>query len=165
MTSSGRFVISTLTMMLLMQTLLPEPVVPAISRWGIFVRSETRASPDESLPRNSGTCILAALLPPRSIMLLIRTFSFSLLGTSIPIVCLPGRGATTRTAPALRARAISLARFVIRLTLIPAASSSSNIVTTGPVSAATTRALILNSLRSCSRAAALDLTTFSWTAA
>ena len=94
-------------------------------------------------------------------MFLIRTFSFSLFGTSMPMVCLPGIGATTRTAPAPRARAMSLARLEIWLTLTPAASSSSNMVTTGPVSAATTRALTLNSLSSFSSSAAFVLTTFS----
>ena len=36
---------------LAMQTLLPEPVVPAISKCGILVRSLTSAWPDASLPR------------------------------------------------------------------------------------------------------------------
>ncbi|MBA7641621.1 hypothetical protein ES703_49306 [subsurface metagenome] len=152
-------------MILFIQTLLPEPVVPAISKCGIEARSETSASPEEALPKNSGISILCGLPPASSIIFFIRTFSFSLFGTSMPIVCLPGKGATTRTAPTPSARAISFASALIWLTLTPAASSSSNIVTTGPVSAATTRALILNSDSRVSKAVAFALTTFSCTAA
>ena len=120
-TSSGRLVKSTLVIIELMQTLLPEPVVPAISRCGIEVKSATSASPDESLPKNSGIAIFVCLLPANCIRSLIRTFSFSLFGTSIPMVCLPGSGATTRIAPTARARAISLDNAEIWLTLTPAA--------------------------------------------
>jgi len=109
--------------------------------------------------------MLAGRSPASSIMFRMRTFSFSLLGTSTPMVCRPGRGATTRTAPTPSARAMSLDRFETWLTLIQAANSNSNRVTTGPVSAATTRAVRLNSASNLSRAVALDCTTFSWTAA
>ena len=148
-----------------MQTLLPEPVVPAIRRCGISARSDTSASPDESLPRNRGiamSCVFRGAICIRSLM---RTFSFSLLGTSIPMVCLPRSGATTRTAPAPSALAISFASAEIWLTFTPADSSSSNIVMTGPVSASTTRAFILNSASSFSSASALASITLFCTAA
>jgi hypothetical protein len=38
----------------LMHTDLPEPVAPAMSRWGIFVRSDTSGLPETSLPRAIG---------------------------------------------------------------------------------------------------------------
>ena len=44
--------------MVLMQTDLPEPVVPAIRQWGIAARSVMSGSPLASLPRNSGMVIL-----------------------------------------------------------------------------------------------------------
>ena len=46
-------------MIVLMQTDLPEPVVPAIRQWGIVVRSVMSGSPLASLPRNSGIAIFA----------------------------------------------------------------------------------------------------------
>ena len=45
-------------MIVLMQTDLPEPVVPAIRQWGIAARSVMSGSPLASLPRNSGIAIL-----------------------------------------------------------------------------------------------------------
>ena len=39
-----------------MHTLLPEPVSPAISRWGICVRSATMGAPPLSLPSARGNC-------------------------------------------------------------------------------------------------------------
>ena len=37
-------------MIVLIQTDLPEPVVPAIRRWGIFARSNVAISPDVVFP-------------------------------------------------------------------------------------------------------------------
>ena len=42
-------------MIALMQTLLPLPVAPAISRCGIFARSATTGSPETPLPRASAS--------------------------------------------------------------------------------------------------------------
>ena len=39
---------------LLMQTLLPEPVAPATSRWGMRARSAIRGSPEIVFPRAIG---------------------------------------------------------------------------------------------------------------
>ena len=52
--SSGRFVYSQLMRIEFMHTLLPEPVVPAMSMCGMRVRSATSGSPEASLPRNIG---------------------------------------------------------------------------------------------------------------
>ena len=50
LTSSGLERNSKLMMMLLTQTDLPLPVLPAMSRWGILHRSDTCATPAMSLP-------------------------------------------------------------------------------------------------------------------
>ena len=71
-------------------------------------------------------------------------------GTSMPIVLLPGRGATTRTAGAFSARAMSFESETIWLTLMPGASFSSKTVITGPVSIATTCTSSRNSFSVCS---------------
>src|SRR5579859_1718322 len=49
-TSSGVACVRKLPMMALRATDLPEPVAPAISRWGIRARSPTRTAPATSLP-------------------------------------------------------------------------------------------------------------------
>ncbi|MOA10191.1 hypothetical protein D3C78_1300710 [compost metagenome] len=60
------------------------------------------------------------------------------LGISIPTVVLPGITSTTRTLITASERARSLARLVMRLTLIPAAGWISKRVMTGPGWASTT---------------------------
>ncbi len=50
LTSSGLALYKKLMMMLLTQTDLPLPVLPAIKRWGIRQRSATWAAPAMSLP-------------------------------------------------------------------------------------------------------------------
>ena len=121
-----------LMMIELMQTDLPLPVEPAISRWGILVRSATCTLPAMSLP--SG--IKIGLLLPRKAcelrMLYMLTALACLLGTSMPTAALPGIGASMRTPAAARLRAMSSARPVIRLILTPAAGCSSYRVTEGP---------------------------------
>ena len=76
---------------------LPEPVEPATSRWGIFVRFAVTKWPSMSLPRPitigwlSLTVDGARSTSPR------RTISRSELGTSMPTADLPGIGASSRT--------------------------------------------------------------------
>ena len=53
-------------------------------------------------------------------------------GTSMPTAGLPGMGASMRTPAVARFRAMSSARLVMRLTLIPAWGCSSYRVTDGP---------------------------------
>ena len=61
-----------------------------------------------------------------------RTISRFSLGTSSPITDLPGITSTIRTLMVDNARARSLARLLIWLTLTPAAGCNSNRVITGP---------------------------------
>ena len=112
-------------MMLLRQTLLPEPVAPAMSRCSNLVRSATKGRPGMSLPRaiakgedirwNSSDSRIS-----RSTTLLV-----SLLGTSMPTTDLPGTGASTRTPDAARLKAMSSARPTMRLTLMPGGGCTS----------------------------------------
>ncbi len=145
----------------LMQTDFPEPVVPAMRQWGIWVRSETIGSPLASLPRKRGMARLRVASGAVCISSLRRTFSFWALGTSMPTVFLPGTGATMRTLSARRDRMMSLERAVMLETLMPGARASSYMVMTGPVSISTTWASILNSRMACSRTAAISRTNFS----
>ena len=50
-TSSGVALYKMLRIMALRPTLLPLPVAPAMSRWGILARSVTTGAPMMSLPR------------------------------------------------------------------------------------------------------------------
>ncbi|MCY1401120.1 hypothetical protein D9M71_162300 [compost metagenome] len=75
-----------------------------------------------------------------------RTICRSSLGISMPTVVLPGITSTTRTLITASERARSLARLVIRLTLMPAAGWISKRVITGPGWAATTCTSTPNSL-------------------
>ena len=52
-TSSGEALMRMLAIMVFTQTLLPEPVAPAINRWGIEARSATNASPEIVFPMAS----------------------------------------------------------------------------------------------------------------
>ena len=116
----------------LIPTLLPEPVVPAISRCGIARRSSTTGSPWMSLPRasvsgegecwnrsDSMTSRMAMISPPPG------------LGTSMPTLARPG-SRSTRIDSAESASARSSERFMTWLTLMPAAGRNSYVVTTGP---------------------------------
>ena len=68
---------------------------------------------------------------------------FALLGTSMPMADLPGMGASILTLSAARRRAISSARDVILLILMPASGTSSYLVTEGPLLILVTVAFIL----------------------
>ena len=116
------------------QTDLPEPVAPAINKWGIVARSATILLPLISLPSpilifnfeelNSSDCII-------SLSLIVETTSF---GTSIPTRDFPGIGASILIPLVARANAISSERFKILLTLTPLSGSTSYLVTAGPFS-------------------------------
>ena len=66
--------------MALIDTDLPEPVVPPMSKWGIFARSETMERPSTSLPMTicSGPSSASLMTSPKSTLWRVR------LGTSIP---------------------------------------------------------------------------------
>ena len=85
-----------------------------------------------------------------------------MLGSSIPIVFLPGIGACIFTALAASARAISLSRLTILLTFVPAFISTSYCVTAGPTWAATTLPSIPKSLNTVSNIGTLALIAVSF---
>ena len=106
-------------MIAFMQTLLPLPVAPAISRWGILPRSATTGTPETPLPSASASFVLA----PRSLN------SFGLHNVAHgdrPRRCrsalrcrpsrLPGTGASMRSAGAASASARSFCSAVILFT-------------------------------------------------
>ncbi|MNZ88153.1 hypothetical protein D3C78_1070360 [compost metagenome] len=107
--------------MALTPTDLPEPVVPATSRCGIFARSVMTGLPPMSWPRARVTGDLKLSYSGVDNTSEKRTICRSSLGISIPTVVLPGITSTTRTLVTARERARSLARLAMRLTLTPAA--------------------------------------------
>ena len=132
LTSSGRARYSRLVMMLLSPTLLPLPVAPAMSRWGMAARSVTAGLPRMSFPSAMAngegySRNLREASTSRN-----TTGSRSAFGISIPTTALPGMGATMRTLTARITRARSSARLTILFTLTPLAGSNSYIVMTGP---------------------------------
>ncbi|MNN83000.1 hypothetical protein D3C81_2000000 [compost metagenome] len=100
---------------------LPEPVVPATSKCGIFARSVMTGLPPMSWPRARVTGDLKLSYSGVDNTSEKRTICRSSLGISIPTVVLPGITSTTRTLVTARERARSLARLAMRLTLTPAA--------------------------------------------
>ena len=117
----------------LVQTDLPEPVVPAMSRCGIRAMSPITFRLEMSLPTAKATWDFAFSNSLESMTLRSGTGETKRLGTSMPTTeFLPGIGAM-RTLTAPRLSAISAARLVILLSLTPRSSSSSYRVTEGPL--------------------------------
>ncbi len=117
----------------LIQTDLPEPVAPAMSRCGMRVKSQKIGCPAISRPstaaRRGANCSKSTdSIKPRK-----ETVAVSLLGISTPIADLPGMGASIRTPTAARLSAMSSLKLTIRLTLIPGPGISSNRVIEGPL--------------------------------
>ena len=127
-----------LQIMALRQTLFPEPVVPAISKWGIRIKSVIIGVPTISSPRAIGSFSEDSKKASLSRTSLRCTGSRELFGISMPIAALPGIGAMIRMLCARKARARSSARFVILLIFTPGAGSSSYMVMTGPGLTSTT---------------------------
>ena len=119
-------------MMVLMQTDLPEPVAPAISRWGILARSQTMGVPAMSLPSATTRGLLALRMGSDSSTSRRVTVARCLLGTSTPTRDLPGMGASMRTDLTSMFMAMLRFRSVTLETLMPAASSSSKRLMAGP---------------------------------
>jgi hypothetical protein len=119
-------------MMALMQTDLPEPVAPAISKCGIFARSEMSGLPETSLPRAIGNSALVLTQSSLSMISRMPTGVGCWLGTSTPTAALPGIGARMRTDCARMPRAMFLSRPAIFSTRTPAAGEISYRVMTGP---------------------------------
>ncbi len=117
----------------LMQTDLPEPVAPAINRWGILPRSHRITSPPTSRPRAATSGLFSFWNSSDSKRLLRSTERIFLLGISMPIAAFPGIGASILTPMAAKLKAMSSERFTIRLTLMPGPGASSKRVIVGPV--------------------------------
>ena len=115
-----------------MQTLLPDPVLPAIKTCGIFAISVTIASPAAFFPSANDSLDFAFLNSLLSIISLKCTTSFSLFGISIPTACFPGIGASILIVSAARLSAMSSVKFAILLTLTPSAGFNSYLVIVGP---------------------------------
>ena len=117
----------------LTHTDFPEPVAPAISKWGIFARSAIVGRPSRSLPNPIGSAARAVWNSRDSTSSRNVTTSGDGFGTSIPTAPFPGIGATTRMLGARIASARSSASDANCRTFTPAAGTTSNCVTTGPV--------------------------------
>ena len=119
-------------MIVLMHTDLPEPVAPAIRRWGILARSATTDSPSRFLPRAMGSTRLLRWYSSPSTRSRMCTMRGIGLGTSIPTAAFPGMGATMRSEGARMASARSSASDAMRPTFTPGPGATSYCVTTGP---------------------------------
>ena len=103
----------------MVQTDLPEPVVPAMSTWGSLAISPTMSLFPISRPMAKATGDGWLAKAADSMTSRMSTGLTVLLGTSMPSTeIFPGMGAM-RTPLAPRARAISPARFVIWLSFTP----------------------------------------------
>ena len=124
---------------------LPDPVVPATNRWGIFAKSTTTDLPAMSCPnaRESGDVEFLKALDER--ISLNRTIFLLVFGISIPTTDFPSITSTTLTLLTARERAISWEILVILLAFVPGAGWISNLVTTGPGKTDTTFASTPNS--------------------
>ena len=94
-------------MMLLMQTLFPEPVAPAIRRCGMSLRLATTLVPEMPLPRPTEILDLAFLNSLESMISRRYTAEMASLEISMPTAALPGMGASILRLFALRFRAKS----------------------------------------------------------
>ena len=128
---------------MLMQTDLPLPVAPAISRCGIFARSPTTASPLTSRPSASRSFERGFDHGSDSNSSRRLTVWPERFGTSMPTTRRPGTGASSRSADAPSRSDRSCWRARIWFTATPGAGSSPNWVTVGPELTSTTRAWML----------------------
>ena len=103
----------------LRQTLFPEPVAPAMRRWGMRAKSAITGWPETSRPRAmvKGELSFAFWKASDSITPRKATSETSLFGTSIPTTERPGTGASIRIGALAKAKAKSLSKEVILLTL------------------------------------------------
>ena len=106
-------------MIVLMQTDFPEPVAPAISRWGIFAILEITTLPAISRPTAKEIFDSLSWNSGDSTSSRKETTTFCLLGTSMPTAAFPGIGASIRISAAARFSLISSARLTILLTFTP----------------------------------------------
>ena len=130
--SSGLKRKSRLEISVFMQTDLPEPVAPAISRCGALARSRITGLPATSLPSTIGMPDLVLCQASVSIRERMKTASERLFGTSMPTTLRPGIGASTRTLLAERFIAILSAICSTFFTLTPSSSEISKRMMRGP---------------------------------
>ena len=119
-------------MSVLMQTDFPDPVAPAMRRWGILAISVTTGFPAISFPAAKESFDFAFLNSSDCRRSRSITALFSLFGTSIPTAAFPGIGASILTSAAARFSLISSASPTILLTFTPCSGCSSYRVTVGP---------------------------------
>ena len=131
-TSSGFALYKILIMSVLIQTDLPEPVAPAISKCGIFAISATTTCPLISLPTANAMLEGNFWKLSDSSRSRKNTGWLSLFGTSMPTAGLPGIGASIRISAAAKFSLISSAKFVIFDTFTPCSGCNSYRVTDGP---------------------------------
>ena len=103
--------------MVFIQTDFPDPVVPAIKRWGIELRSPIIGKPEILFPKAIGNLIFFLEKSLLDIISLKYTFSRKDLGNSIPTELLPGIVAILADSE-LVFLAISSDKFIIFETLI-----------------------------------------------
>ena len=115
-----------------MHTDLPEPVVPAISIWGILAMLPTMQEPLISLPTAKEDLDLDLANSWESITSRRETMVTARLGTSIPTMEIFPGTAAMRTPEAPRLRAMSSAQLVSLFSRTPLSSSTSYRVTLGP---------------------------------
>ena len=158
--SSGVHLYSSDRINALRNTLLPVPVDPAISRWGISARLVTRRRPLTSLPMARFNLAVELEKSGDSITSRSAIVSRLRLGTSIPTVDFPGMRSMSIDS-ACNARHRSSVSPVMREYLIPASGLNSKVVTTGPGLIWVTRPLTSNSWHFCSMARARSLSSSS----
>src|ERR1700744_4951858 len=112
---------------------LPWPVAPATSKCGILARSAINTSFDMVLPKAIGRYLGGFWYLSVTNNEDKETISGFWLGTSIPMVPLPGIGAMIRLPRAARLNAISSSRFLILEIRTPGAGMISYKVTVGPI--------------------------------
>ena len=133
----------------MIHTDLPLPVDPATNKCGVLFISVHTGLPIIFLPKVTSNFESRILFGTVSNTSLTVTIEVTLFGISIPIVDLPGIGASIRTSLAASAKAISLCIDKTLLSLVPDFTSISYCVTVGPGLIATTLPLISKSLNTC----------------
>ena len=128
---------------------LPCPVAPATSKCGVLQRSNIYTSFVMVFPMATGNSYLHSWNFFEAITDCIDTVCGFLLGTSIPIVPLPGIGAIIRIFNAASFNAISSSSVLILAIRIPASGIISYKVTVGPTVALIEAILMLNSSNAC----------------
>ena len=124
-TSSGEDLYIILIIIVFMHTLLPEPVAPAISKWGILSIEETTGLPVTSFPKDNGISESISLYSSDKRISFKYTLSLILFGTSMPTAAFPGIGASILISEDAKVKAILSDNETILLNFIPGEGDSS----------------------------------------